>query len=380
MEKLRLIFVDDESGILATMRRIMFRKRTEWQVDFATSGAEGLELVCSTFPNVVVSDMRMPGMDGVEFLTHVARIQPGTIRIIMTGHSSQEAFLRSVGPVHLILYKPVEAEQFMELMDRLRFLFSLPISEAGRNLLGSITALPPVPQNHSRLMNALGNPFCTFELLSEIIGSDPALAAKLLHLINSAHFGVARRVVKLDDAVRLLGIDIIRSLALGTSFFARFDGQVDPLFVSRLARHCLQVAEMAKWIAHHLSRESQVKEEAFLAGLLHEIGQLVHVGQGKGAENDQGALGVERQLQGWMGAFLLGLWGLPEYIMNVAAYHHNPQLSLLPRCPVLLSVHLACARVCQTPVNRGVLEASGIANIWPDWERELARSPQGREK
>ncbi|MBF0609798.1 MAG: HDOD domain-containing protein [Magnetococcales bacterium] len=376
MEKWRLIFVDDESGILSTMRRIMWRKREQWQVDFASSGLDGLELLRQFSPHVVISDMRMPGMEGAEFLAQVAQSHPATVRIIMTGNSSVETFIKVVGPVHMVLYKPVEPDHFIELIDRLAYLFSMPISLQARHFLGSVTSLPLVPTLHHQLMKALNDPGCTFDKISEIIAMDPALTAKILHLINSALFGLTRKVVRLEDAIRLLGMDIIRSLALGTTFFSRFDGMVAGKTVESMAYQSLQVARCAKWIAGRLTNDPQVRDEAFLAGLLHRLGYLVVLAQQaeeRTDESDAIPLEKDEQIQGWMGAFLLGLWGLSSSIMGVMAFYLRPQSAPRPDCPVLLAVHLAHAHCRRTLPEEQVLSKIGGSETWVGWQKELQK-------
>ena len=83
----RILFVDDEINILQGLRRLLRPFAQNWAMDFASTGDEGLAKLAATPFDVVVSDMRMPGMDGAQFLEQVRHRHPETMRIILSGYS-----------------------------------------------------------------------------------------------------------------------------------------------------------------------------------------------------------------------------------------------------------------------------------------------------
>src|SRR5437868_15488296 len=92
----RILFVDDESKILDGIRRMLHTARTRWDLQFAVGGEAGLK-ACEAAPfDVVISDMRMPGMDGATLLPHMRDRYPSTARIILSGYS--EAALATLAP------------------------------------------------------------------------------------------------------------------------------------------------------------------------------------------------------------------------------------------------------------------------------------------
>lgn len=110
MEQEKILFVDDEENILAAFRR-HFRKR--WQIETATSGQAGLEELAFSGPfAVVVADLRMPGMDGIQFLTRVKELSPDTVRIMLTGHADLQTAIDAVndGNIFRFLTKPCPVE------------------------------------------------------------------------------------------------------------------------------------------------------------------------------------------------------------------------------------------------------------------------------
>jgi two-component system, NtrC family, sensor kinase len=88
-ETRRLLLVDDEEFILRALRRVL--RPGDWEIHTANSGPEAIALFQAQQPDVVVSDYRMPGMTGIELLTRIKDLKPGTQRILLTGDADQHA-------------------------------------------------------------------------------------------------------------------------------------------------------------------------------------------------------------------------------------------------------------------------------------------------
>lgn len=115
-----ILFVDDESSVLQGIQRTL---RGKFTIDTADSGAAGLEALQKRGPfAVVVSDMRMPGMDGVEFLSRVKDLAPDTIRVMLTGNSDLETAVRAVnqGAIFRFANKPCPPEMLIPLLEAAR--------------------------------------------------------------------------------------------------------------------------------------------------------------------------------------------------------------------------------------------------------------------
>jgi YesN/AraC family two-component response regulator len=96
LSKPRILFVDDEESIISRLKRILHPYKNEWEVHFAQSGIEALEIMEKTPVNVIISDMRMPVMNGAELLLQVQQKYPETIRIILSGQSDEELIMKSI--------------------------------------------------------------------------------------------------------------------------------------------------------------------------------------------------------------------------------------------------------------------------------------------
>lgn len=108
---LKILFVDDEQKILDGLRRTLRPLRQEWTPTFANGAAEALHLLETENFDVVVTDMRMPGMDGLELLQQVTTRFPHLLRIVLSGQSELESFVRSSGAAHQYLTKPCSLDE-----------------------------------------------------------------------------------------------------------------------------------------------------------------------------------------------------------------------------------------------------------------------------
>lgn len=113
----KVLFVDDNPNILSALKRNF---RNDYEVDTAERGEDGLDLLASHGPYaVVVADMKMPGMDGIEFLERAERSSPDTVRVMLTGNADQQTAVDAVnrGRVFRFLNKPIKAEAIKSVLD-----------------------------------------------------------------------------------------------------------------------------------------------------------------------------------------------------------------------------------------------------------------------
>ncbi len=105
-KRLKVLFVDDEENVLRSLRRLLMDE--DFEVLTADSGREGLEIISENDIAVVMSDQRMPGMRGTEFLEHVRRLAPDAVRLVLTGYADVNAAVDAInrGGVYQYIAKP----------------------------------------------------------------------------------------------------------------------------------------------------------------------------------------------------------------------------------------------------------------------------------
>ncbi|MBC8094821.1 MAG: HDOD domain-containing protein [Akkermansiaceae bacterium] len=333
-----LLFVDDEPRILQGLQRQLYSMRNEWKMTFVDSGAKALEFLAANPVDVTVTDMMMPGMDGAQLLTEVMKNYPKTVRIVLSGHADRESVLRLVGPAHQYLSKPCEAEELRGAISRAFALRDLLTNEQLKQLATRLRSLPTLPTLHAQLTEELRKEEPSMEAVAQIIAKDIGMTSKILQLVNSAFFGLPQPLSSPQEAVMYLGMATVRSLVLSIQVFSQFDPRIVKHFsIDGLAQHCWMTGAMARRIAEFEHCSSKVDDQCFLAGLLHDVGQLVlasglpeeyaRVLETAKAEN-KSILEVEKAVFGAthaeVGAYLLGLWGLPNPIIEAVAFHHRP--------------------------------------------------------
>ena len=140
--KSKILFVDDEPMVLQGLRRMLRSLAGGWDMTFVESGAEALEQLAATPFDVVVTDMRMPVMKGAELLERVRTLHPRAIRLILSGQSSEETMLASVGPAHQFLAKPCDANRLKDTVRRACALRGLLDNVNLQRLLSQLGSLP----------------------------------------------------------------------------------------------------------------------------------------------------------------------------------------------------------------------------------------------
>jgi HD-like signal output (HDOD) protein len=275
--------------------------------------------------DVVVSDMRMPGMDGAELLVRVRERWPASARIILSGQSDHDAVFRAIGPAHQYLAKPCDIDELAKAIDRLGSSSCPDADEPVRALVGRVDRLPAQPDLFRRLTDQLESPTARLADIAAVIADDPALTAEILRLVNSAFFGTYGTVESVEAAVSLLGVDVVRGVVLGCTLFDAPGGRVGWVDLSALGARSRDVAASARGLAIRRGAVHATGASAFLAGMVAEIGLLVMGGIEVTADvadrlNDGVDLEVETDLFGGhrfqIGAILLSLWGFSPAVVD----------------------------------------------------------------
>jgi|YelNatPaOPRAMG01_1025707.scaffolds.fasta_scaffold41225_2 putative nucleotidyltransferase with HDIG domain len=335
--KKKILFVDDEPNLLQGLQRMLRPMREEWEMSFVQSGAEALELLGQQNFDVVVSDMRMPGMDGAQLLAEVQRRFPQIIRIILSGHSDKEFVLRSVKAVHQYLSKPCEPETLKAVISRACSLDQWLAQDSLKKIVSQITVLPSLPSLYLEIVEALNSPDISLHKIGDIISKDIGMTAKILQLVNSAFFGLPRRISNPNQAVTLLGLDLVKTLVLSLKIFQQFDQKnISASILNNLWQHSFRTGVMAKKIAQLESQGQKLIDDAFTSGLLHDLGKPILLMNFPERYKQIEELKKQRQISTWVGekeiigaehsiigAYLLRLWGLPDSVVEAVAFHHS---------------------------------------------------------
>jgi len=390
----RILFVDDDLNILDGIRRMLYSMRDRWEMEFVTNGQAAL-LACEHCPfDIVVSDVRMPGMDGIELLGHIRDLYPETARLILSEYSEIEPLTRAVSVAYRVLLKPCNPFELTEAVQRIGVLQDVFCKPALRKFIGTLGELPTLSSTYRELTRALGSNHTSISDLARIVEQDVGMAAKMLQVVNSGFFGLSHRATSVEHAVNYLGTEAIRTLALHTETFRIFvpSARIPTSFWQKAQRH----SQRAATIAAALPITRQTREVALVAALLHNAGTLALAStmpeafcgvldemQAKNctqAEAEESRLGISHAE---IGAYLLGLWGINSVAVEAIAHHHHPSRVMHAGLDCSLAVYLSDLLAHEMDIHpdgfngqylsetdRAELEAVGLMDQFPEfWDR-----------
>lgn len=339
-----VLFVDDEPRILAGLRRMLRTHRDRWDMSFAEGPGPALEILRDRPCDVVITDYRMPGMDGGELLDKVRHDHPQTARVMLSGQTGEASLIKIMALAHQFLTKPAAPEQLIEVIERLVGAGEPAGAERARGDVAGVSSLPSPPSTLLELVTALDSADASASSVAAVIEGDPAAAAKVLQLANSSAYMTSRAVSDVVQAVTMLGTETVRGLFLMHDLVRSFDpgGRLPGDWIQELTVHAVETARLAGGFAGHAPWQSHART----AGLLHEVGQLVLASAdpdgfaavletwrgvppadpGVPPVGDAGSLQpVELAAFGIChrdaGTNLLNLWGLPRPVIEAVAGH-----------------------------------------------------------
>jgi HD-like signal output (HDOD) protein/ActR/RegA family two-component response regulator len=348
----RVLFVDDEPLVLRSIDRALRSRKVPWEARFVESGAAALALLASEPFDVVIADLRIPDLDGVEILTEVQRSYPRIARLVLSGQVGTDDCLRAMRVAHQCMAKPCNVDALrhiiLRLVERKHLLDDSDLATAAARL----SCLPSPPSIHLEVAAAIARGAGLAEI-GRIIDGDVAITAKLIQIVNSAFFTQGNRVSTVQRALGVLGTDVVRGLLLAVEVFRRFEDRADAAAIEALLQHSKRVAQLARTLAPR-----ELAGDAYVAGMLHDIGDLVLASLDREPQH----IGDHARA----GGFLLGLWGIEEPIVDAITHHHDPGAIPDERARLVDLVHVA-------EIVGGELDAGAAAEVVSSaW---LARNP-----
>lgn len=329
----RVLFVDDEPRVLDGLRRSLHAKRRVWQMSFACGAEQALELIAAEPCDVIISDMRMPGIDGAELLTRVREQHPGIARVVLSGHTEADAALRAALVAHRFLHKPCDPSVLIQVITQLTSGLARAGSAERREIAGAVCTLPSAQHQLDQLSAVVQDPHLTLDALLDVAQADVALTAKVLQLANSAFFGARPRLVSMSYSLSALGLPMLRALLTSdarTGTWRAADDEVQDAVLTSW-EHSLATALIARQLA-----TPALAPFAEVGGLLRDVGLLAGLASRQAAVRDDLRVAADsgqplrdvttaRCGYDWaeVGADLLDLWGLPQPIVTAVAGQHD---------------------------------------------------------
>jgi HD-like signal output (HDOD) protein len=346
----RIAIIGEDGGRIGQFEQALADFGLDWDVVRPTDPAAALD---APMP----ADVFVVSQASSALLAQVRQRHPGAVRIQLLEADQDADAMQALDGAHRLLRMPLDAGELIEAVESLSDLRELLDNAELKQRIGSIGSLPPPPRVYIELTQLLRDPESSNNEIAEVLAQDPAIAAKVLRLCNSAYFSGGRVITDFRAAVTRLGHQQISRLVLATETFGAIQsaGNVDR---EALQDRALRTSRIAGRLLAGASAEL-----AATAGLLAEVGLLL---PGIQAEGD-GPHYAEA------GAYLLGLWGLPMPIVEAVAHHHRPARMRSGGFWVTGAVHVASALVSGKDVDEVYLRSVGVADKLPRWRDLVAQ-------
>ncbi|HVK52825.1 MAG TPA: HDOD domain-containing protein [Pseudoxanthomonas sp.] len=358
---MRILYVGDTACLPEDLSDYIGDMGDEWKVEFAADGNAAIFAVANSPVDVMITGPTLPDLPPSTLLGQVRTLRPETIRIALLENTDGNAAppIKLIGVAHRFLPLPLSSETVLESIHSLEELRDLLDSPRLRRVIGRVEHLPSPPHLYFALTRALEEDDGNSTDIAKIVAGDPAIAAKVLQLCNSAYFSNGRANTDLRAAVTRLGLATLRDLVLASEVFSIKTGSnVDR---AALQHRSLIASRLAARILPHSSAELGAT-----AALLADIGLLL-----PGVRDEREPMtdeNDERPGHTEAGAYLLGLWGLPMPIVEAVAFHRQPQRSSLRSFWVPGAVHVAGALAGNEQVDESYLQSLGVLHQLEGWK------------
>ena len=389
----RILFVDDDHNVLNGLRRMLHGMRGEWKMEFVTKASDALAVMETTEYDVVISDLRMPDMDGVQFLQTVRDKHPEVIRFMLSGYMDKGLRTAAAQCVHQFVSKPCQADQLKTLVTRALALYERLRGREITNILSRIESLPVMPDVYQQVIDMFHRPSCSLRQIGQAVAKDIGMSSKILQVVNRAFYGQETKIIDPVHAVSYLGQKAAEALIITSGVFGLLPAsKIRQFSVMALQEHCIRVGSLAREIAKIEGLDEQEQDTATMAGILHDAGKMVLIlhfadelleSVAKSRRERISLHCVEKEhwqvTHGELGGCLLDLWGLPNSIVEAVTFHHEPSLCVHRELSVVTVVHAAdvidrelCSELAggyEGPFDADYLNELGLTDHIETWRR-----------
>lgn len=372
---MKIIFVDDEQMILNGIKRVFFRSK--WDVKYANSGAEALDILKTFSADFIVSDMCMPGMNGADLLENVCKLYPSTVRIVLSGDANPELSVRASYVAHQWYNKPYSPDVLKEELENIYSIRNgLPYKEIKR-IVGQVTSLPSIPEVYIKIKSVLDDDTITMKDISLIISENVSLTAKILQVANSSFFITGSKVTSIENAITRLGINVICNIVAVTEIYANFQESPSEYYNEILQRG-LKTAKLAASIV-----DKSISEITMLSGLLHNIGELIFCQINPsnmdiyikeriiGADNSELESRLFKINSIQIASYLLHLWHFPYDIIEHITLQNTPEKLIKNNFGSAAAVYVSKMIINQLIVDEFFIKHFNISEQLNQWSDDM---------
>ena len=346
----KILIVDDEIQILKALVRLFMD--SDYDIVTAEGGIEALELLERQEFNLIISDMKMPYMDGYELLSKVKELYPKVVRVILSGYSDEKVLFQALQKniARLYVFKPWKNEELLQIVTQLLKTEDILNNSNLLNLINNIENLPTIKVNYQRIVNLI-NDDADISLISNEIEKDIAIAARILNIANSAFYGSKTGSIK--QAVSYIGLQNTKNLITTISIIDTMSENIEAKnMINNIWKYSFLSNKLLAFLYEkHLNKK--ISDTNSSAALLHNIGDIFFLKffykeyvnlRLKAKEEKLSIALLEREAfsvtHNEAGGYLLEWWEFPFAIVETVLYHHNPLDEKVINKEIVCAVHI----------------------------------------
>ncbi len=354
--EVRIIYLEESPELVADLRDGL-RAQTSWRVTHARDAAEALALAGEEEVDVALLSATMPDTDPIEVAEQLTAVHPKLTTFILAPDAESGGGLAFASGRFQWLVKPCNPAALVAAVERMDSLVSWMKNKATLAIVSGIHSLPTIPANYQSLIQLINSPDSSMQDVGEALSKDIGITSRILQVANSAQYAFSTKVTSPTDAVNLLGMETLKSLVLYSHVLNNFQHTpASKAEFDKIWLHSISVAQTAQNLTMQQTQERPLAEEAFTAGVLHDIGKLVLMSVKPEEYKEAIRFAAESKTKPHLcervklgtthaetGAYLLSLWGIPRSILEAVAWHHIPSESAEKKFTALTAVHVANA-------------------------------------
>lgn len=322
----RVLIVEGDEQVAEGLRRSLRCFANAWDLRFVHTAEEALAAASGI--DALVCEAHQP--DAEALLSQLKERFPRVARTVLAAVDQRpELVARLQALSHQVMRKPLLPALLFDLVERTAAVIEALACERLQIVVGQLGDLPPLPATYSKISQMAQDPEVSMDAVAAVVERDPAITAAVLRIINSAYFGLPRRVSSVRETVRYLGIVPLKNLVLTVEVF-------EGLAKGKRALALQQEALLRAYAMRELLGRSALAEQAFIGGILADVGQLLLL-----ARLPLDAMAIDKRVDagmlpwvvqaerlgctaGTIGAHLLARWNLPATLVEAVALHHLP--------------------------------------------------------
>lgn len=347
----KILFVDDESLVLHALKRALRPLCSECECKFAVGPHEALELLKKESFTIVVSDMRMPEIDGALLLQKFKSETPDTVRVILSGQANADTVVRSLLVTHQYMSKPINTDYLQKILRSLLQTDAVLKNPLLRRKISQFSAIPTLQSTMDALWEMVEADSIDHEKLTLLAKKDIGLLARLLH-ISGLSSNEQRRCTSFNELMSTCSAQMLLLAFQSKDLFTPIRDDSDlGLLIQNISSHSIKIAEAVT--NANLYNSLEEKSERFIAALLHDFGKIliahlfediVEPSLEAYTTRLSSTSSAEEKLLGSthaeIGAYLAAIWGFDESVVSLIQNHNKLAVNSCDNDSSLKEAHL----------------------------------------